>query len=97
MRRSVRQAAYGGRVRVFNQQYKSKICHDFLNIISEELNVQGNNNDIIEVYMDYKNKHFEIFKRDDEDQFDDYRDENVSEKEKYINEKLTQLRIHQLL
>ena len=40
-----------------------------LNTISEELNVQGNINDFIEVYMDYKNKHFGIFKRDDEDQF----------------------------
>ena len=32
-----------------------------------------------------------------ENQFDDYRDENVEEKEKNINEKLSQLPIHQLL
>ena len=47
--------------------------------------------------MDYKKIHFKIFEQEYEDQFDDYREENVVEKEKYINETLTQLRIQQLL
>ena len=47
--------------------------------------------------MNYKNEDFRVFEKEYEDQFDDYRKENVDEKEKYINEKLTQLRIHQLL
>ena len=47
--------------------------------------------------MNYKNEHFKIFEKEYEDQFDDYRKENVDEKEKYINEKLSQLPIHQLL
>ena len=42
MRHFVRQAAYGGRVCAFNQYYKSKTCDDILNIISKELNVEGN-------------------------------------------------------
>ena len=37
--------------------------------------------------MNYKNKHFKIFEKEYEDQFDDYRKEKVDEKEKYINEK----------
>ena len=47
--------------------------------------------------MNYKNEHFKIFEKEYEDQFDDYRKENVDEKENYINEKLSQLPIHQLL
>ena len=61
MRHFVRQAAYGGRVCAFNQYYKSKSCDDFLKIISEELNVKGNVYDIIEGYMNYKNKHYKTF------------------------------------
>ena len=51
----------------------------------------------IEAYMEYKNKYFKIFEKEYENQFDDYRDENIEEKEKYINEKLSQLPIHQLI
>ena len=42
MRHFVKQAAYGGRVCAFNQYYKSKISDDIFNIISKELNVNGN-------------------------------------------------------
>ena len=71
MRCFVRQAAYGGRVCGFNQNYKSKICDDILNIISEELNVKGISYDKLKIYMDYKNKHFKIFEKEYEDQFKD--------------------------
>ena len=37
--------------------------------------------------MEYKNKHFKIFEKENEDQYNDYRDEDVEEKEKYINKK----------
>ena len=97
MRDFVRQAAYGGRVCAFNQYYKSNICGDILNIISKELNVEENTYEKIEAYMNYKNEHLKSFEKKYENQFDDYRDENVEEKEKYINEKLSQLPIHQLL
>ena len=95
MRHFVRQAAYGGRVCVFNQYCISKSCEEILKIISEELNVKRNVYDIIEGYMNHKNKHWKIFEREYEKKFSDYRDENVEEKEKYINEKLGELPIHQ--
>ena len=47
--------------------------------------------------MEYKNKHFKICEKDNESKFSDYRDEDVEEKEKYINEKLSQLPVHQLI
>ena len=97
MRWFVPQSIKGGRVCSFNQNYKSKICDDILKIISEELNIKGNNYDKIEAYMEYKNKHFKKFEKEYENQITDYRNENEEEKEKFINEKLSQLPIHQLI
>ena len=44
-----------------------------------------------------KKKYFKIFEKEYEDQFNDYRDENKEEKEKYINEKLSNLRLHKII
>ena len=82
MRWFVRQAAYGEEVCAFNQNYKSKCRDDILKIISEELCVKRNDYDIIEAYMEYKNKHFKVFEKEYEDQFNDFRDENVEDKAK---------------
>ena len=93
----VRQSIKGGRVCAFNQYYKSKHCDDILKIINEELAVKGTVYDTIEKYMEYKNKHFKIFEKEYEDQFDEYRDEDIEGKEKYINEKLINLRLHRII
>ena len=97
MRWFVRQSIKGGRVCAFNQYYKSKHCDDILKIINKELAVKGTVYDTIEAYMEYKNKHFKIFDKEYEDQFNDYRDENVEEKQSYINEKLSELRLHKII
>ena len=47
--------------------------------------------------MEYKNKHFKIFEKEYENQFKDYRHENVEEKEKYINEKISNLRLQKMI
>ena len=96
MRWFVLPAAYGGRVCAFNQNFISKNCGDILKILSNELCVKGNDYDIIEAYMENKNKHFKIFETEYEDHFNDYRDENVEEKEKYICQKLSNLRLHKI-
>ena len=97
MRWFVRQSIKGGRVCAFNQSYKSKHCNDILKILYKELAVKGTVYDTIEAYMEYKNKHLKIFEKGYESQFNDYRDENVEEKEKYINEKLSNLRLHKII
>ena len=97
MRWFVRQSIKGGRVCAFNQYYKSKHCDDILEIIKKELAVKGTVYNTIEAYMEYKNKYFKKFEKEYENQFDDYRDENIEEKDKYINEKFSQLPIHQLI
>ena len=61
------------------------------------IKVKGNIYDIIEACLSYKNKPFKIIEKEYEINFNDYRDEDVEEKEKYINEKLSKLPIHQLI
>ena len=97
MRWFVRQSIKGGRVCAFKKYYKSKICDDILEIISKELNVKGNNYDKIEAYLNYKNEHFKNYEKEYENQFNDYRDENVEEKEKCINKKISQIPIHHII
>ena len=97
MRCFVRQPIKGGRVCVSDEYYKSKICDQILKIMSEESNVKGKLYDIIEAYLNFENKNFKFFKKDYENQFRDYRDEDEEKKENFINEKSSQLPIHQLI
>ena len=94
MRWFVRQSIKRRRVCAFNQYYESKHCDDVLKIINKELAVKGTVYDTIQAYMEYKNNRFKIFEKEYENQFNDYRHENIEEKEKYINEKLSNLRLH---
>ena len=97
MRWFVRQSIKRGRVCAFNQYYKLKFCDDILKIISDELNVKGNIYDIIETYLNYNNKHLKIYEKEIENQYNDYRGEDIEEKEKYINKKLSQFPIQHLI
>ena len=98
MRWFVRQSIKGGRVCAFNQYYISDHYYDIKKILAKELGVRnGNIYDIIEEYLRYKKKYYDIYEKDYESQINDYRDEDEDEKEKYINEKLSNLRIHKLL
>ena len=97
MRWFFRQSIKGGRVTAFNQYYKSNHYDDIKRILSEELGVKGIIYDIIEEYLRYKKKYYDIYEKEYESQFNDYRDEDEDEKEKYINEKLGNLRVHKLL
>ena len=97
MRWFVRQSIKGGRVCAFNKYYKLKHCDDILNFINKELAVKGTVYNTIEAYIEYKNKHFKIFEKEYENQFNDYRLESEEEKQKYINEKLSQLRLHKII
>ena len=97
MRWFVRQSIKRGRVCAFNQYYKSKHFDDIKKFLSEELCVKGSTNEIFEEYSKYKKKHYKKFEKEYEDKFDDYRDEDEEGKQKYINEKLSNLRLHILI
>ena len=96
MRWFVRQSIKAGRVCAFNQYFKSKHFDDIERILSKELGVKRNICDIIEEYLSYKKKHYEVFEKEYGNQFNDYGLEN-EDKEKYINEKLSNFRLHKLL
>ena len=97
MRWFVRQSTKRGRVCAFNQDYKSKHFDDIKKIISKELCVKGSTYGIFDEYLKYKKKHYEIFEKEYEDQFDDYRDEDEEGKQKYVSENLSILRLHNLI
>ena len=57
MRNFVRKSIKKGRCNAFKQRYKSKISDEVFNIISKELNVDGNECDFLEEYFEFLNKH----------------------------------------
>ena len=63
MRWFVRRSIKRGRVCAFNQYCKSKISDDILKTISEDLIVNVTIYDIVEAYLEPKNKYLEIFQR----------------------------------
>ena len=53
MRKFDRKANKGGRCNAFNKRYKYEISDEVFNIISKELNVDGNECDILEKYFEF--------------------------------------------
>ena len=62
MRHFVEQNIKGGRCSALNQYYKSAISAEVFNIISKEINVNGNDNvcEIIDKYFEYTNEQRKI-------------------------------------
>ena len=96
MRNFVRKSIKGGRCNAFNQHYKSEISDEVFNIISKELNVNGNVCDILEKYFEFLNKLEKEYAKEFDSKYDDYRDIDQKEK-KYVNKKLNMLSIHKEL
>ena len=99
MRHFVRQSIKGGRRSALNQYYKSNISQEVFNIISKELNVNGNDNvcEIINKYFKYTNEQRKILEDEYNSKFKDYRDIDVEEKTEHINKELNKLPIHKKL
>ena len=97
MRNFVRKASKGGRCNAFNQHYKSEISDEVFKIISKELNVNGNICEILEKYFEFLNKYEKQHAKEFDSKYDDYRDIDQKEKEKYVDRKLNMLPIHKEL
>ena len=80
MRNYVRKAIKGGRCNAFNQHYISEISDEVFNIISKELNVNGNICDILEKYFEVLSKFEKQNAKKFDSKYDDYRD--IDQKEK---------------
>ena len=99
MRHFVRKSIKGGRCSALNQYYKSNISQEVFNIISKELNVNGNDNvcEIIDKYFEYTNEQGKIIEDEYDSKFKDYRDFDVEERTEHINKELNKLSIHKKL
>ena len=97
MRIFVRQSIKGGRCKAFNQHYKSEISDKVFNIISKEINVNGNACEILEKYFKFQNKFEKQFIKEFDSKYDDYRNIDQEEKTEYNDKKLNMLPIHKEL
>ena len=68
-----------------------------LNIVSTELDVTGNLCEILDMYFGYENKHGKIIQNEYRSHFEDWRNINQDGKPKYVNNKLSELPIHEYL
>ena len=97
MRNFVRKAIKGGRCNAFNQHYKSEISDEVFNIVSKELNVNGNICEILEKYFEFLNKYEKQYAKEFDSKYNDYRDIDQKETEKNVNRKVNMLPIHKEL
>ena len=94
MRKFLRKAIEGGRCNAFNQHYKSEVLGEVFNNISKELNVKGNECDILEKYFEFLNKREKQYATEFDSKNDDCRDIDQKEKTEYVNKKLNMLSLH---
>ena len=99
MRHFVRQSIKGGRCSALNQYYKSAISREVFNIISKELNVNGNDNvcEIVNKYFEHTNEQRKILEDEYDSQFKDYRDIDEEDRTENIKKELNKLPIHKKL
>ena len=99
MRHFVRQSIKGGQCSAVNQYCKSKISQEVFNIISKELNVNGNAIvcEIINKYFEYTNEQRKILEDEYDSQFNDYGDNDEEERTEHINKELNKLPKHKKL
>ena len=97
LRHFVRQSIKGGSCSTSTQFYKSNISDEVFNIISKDLEFDGNVCEILEKYFDYTNKHRKTIEYEYDSQFNDYRDIDEEERTKYSNKKFDKPPIHESL
>ena len=97
MRNFVRKSTKGGRCNAFNQHYKSEGSDEVFDNISKELNVNGNECEILEKYFELLNEHEKQDAEEFNSKCDDYRDFDQKENTEYINKKLNMLSHHKEL
>ena len=99
MRHFVRKRLKGGHCSALNQYYKSNISQEVFNIISKELNFNGNDNvcEIIDKYFEYTNEQGKIIEGEYDSKLKDYRDIVEEERTEHINKELHKILIHKKL
>ena len=63
-----------GRCNAFKQHYKSETSDEVFDIISKELNINGNIYEILGKYLEYLKKYEKQFEKEFDSKYDGYRD-----------------------
>ena len=96
----VRKSIKGGRCSALTQYYKSNISKKVFNVISKELNIDDNNENvcgIIDKYLEYTNDKRKIIEDEYDSNFKDYRDIDEEERTEHIYKEVNKLPIHKKL
>ena len=83
--------------KAFNQHYKSEFSKEVFNILSKEINVNGNVCEILGKSFEFLNKYEKQYAKEFDSKYDDFRNVDQKEKEKYANKKRNMLYIHKEL
>ena len=67
------------------------------NIISKELDINGNACEILEKYFEYTNEQRNIIEGEYDSQFKEYRENDEEERTEHINKEINKLPIHKKL
>ena len=97
LRHFVSQSIKRSRCSVFNQHYKSEISDEVFNIISKELNVNGNICDLLEKYFEFLNKYDKQYAKQFCSKYHENGDIDQKAKTDYSNKKHNMLPIHKQL
>ena len=93
----VRNSIKGGRCNSFIQHFNSEISDEVFNNISKELNVNGNIYDLLEKYFEFLSKYENLYAKEHDSEYEDYRDINQREKIEYFNNEFNMLPVHEQL
>ena len=77
MRYFVRQSIKDGICGSLNQYYKSIFSDEVFNVISKDIDINGNLFGILDNYFEFTNKHRTIIEDECDSQFEDYLDINA--------------------
>ena len=94
MKNFVRKAIEGSRRNALKQHYKCEFSDDAFNIISSEINVNGNECEILEKFFEFLNEHEKQYAEEFDSKHDEYRDIDQKGRTEYINKTFTMLPIY---
>ena len=97
VRNFVRKNVKGGRCNAFNQHFKSEISDEVFNFFSEEINVNGNICDLLEKHFEFLNKYDKLYEKEIDSEYEDFKEINQKEKNRFFNNKLNKLAVHKVL
>ena len=89
----MRKSITGGKIGAFDQSYESVVSNKIFNIISSEFEITGNKYEIFEKHISYIKTYKSKIENENDSHFDDCRHRNQKVRDRFVNDKLSELPI----